>query len=57
MSKQKEEKPKTIADQLWDIALDMCDHYCKYPEQWHGDPVQLSETEICQNCPLHRLNG
>ena len=57
MSKDKTEKPKTITDQLVDIAEEICDHYCKHPDKWHGDLEDLAESEICKNCPLHRLNG
>lgn len=48
---------KTIKEQLLDIAEDICDNYCKYPEQWHGDREDLYESETCRNCPLNKING
>ena len=48
---------KTITEQLCEIAEAMCDMYCKYPEQWNGDPEELHESDVCRNCPLNKLNG
>lgn len=32
----------------------ICDNYCKYPDQYDEDSegIPLSESEICQNCPV-----
>ena len=46
---------KTITEQLCEIAEAMCDMYCKYPEQWNGDPEELHESEVCRNCPLTKI--
>ena len=48
---------KTVTEQIQDIVSEFCDKYCKYPEQWDEEKegVQLSESEICKNCPLTRL--
>ena len=52
---------KTIAEQLEDICTEICDHYCKYPNQ----PIPDGKTEDwlftdndspCNNCPLSRLH-
>lgn len=50
-----ENKPISIL--LSEIADEICDKYCKYPDTWdeEAEGVQLCESEICQNCPLNRL--
>ena len=48
-----QEKP--IPDQLEDAVSEMCDHYCKFPEQWDGDPDEFHESEICRKCPLTKV--
>lgn len=51
------EKQKTITQQIEDIVTDICNNYCKYPDTWDEDRegCELSESEICANCPLGRL--
>lgn len=48
---------ETIALELEHIAAQICDKYCKYPEQWEEEKEgkELYESEICKNCPLTRL--
>ena len=48
---------ETIALELEHIAAQICDKYCKYPEQWDEEKEgkELYESEICKNCPLSRL--
>ena len=58
MSKKvKEEKPKTITQRLEEIAEDICNNYCKYPEQWNEDKMgmELSESKFCQECSLSKI--
>lgn len=43
---------KTISQQLESIAEEICDNYCKYPEKWNEEDGELSDSEICRNCPL-----
>ena len=47
----------TIPQILEEVVEEMCQKYCKYPEQWDEEKegVELSESEICANCPLNRL--
>lgn len=49
--------PKTIAQQIQDVVDDMCTNYCKYPEtrDEEAEGCDLSESEVCANCPLSRL--
>ena len=51
------EKIKTIAQQLEEVVEEMCDKYCKWPEMWDEEMegCELSESSICQNCPLNKL--
>lgn len=48
---------ETIPKILEQVTEEMCDKYCKYPEQWdeEAEGVELSESDICKNCPLNRL--
>lgn len=44
-------REKTFPETLEEVKVEMCDNYCKYPEQ-------LSEEELndkCEECPLGRL--
>ena len=48
---------KTIAQQMEQIVEDVCRNYCKWPEKWDDsmEDCELSESSICQNCPLNKL--
>ncbi|MCR5755530.1 MAG: hypothetical protein K6G30_12065 [Acetatifactor sp.] len=47
---------KTITKQIEEIAEDFCTHYCKYPDNWdYEKDGELSESNICNNCPIGRL--
>lgn len=48
---------KRITEQIEEIAEDFCNHYCKYPDNWdeEREGYELSESDICANCPLSRL--
>jgi transcriptional regulator with XRE-family HTH domain len=50
-------KPKTITEQIQEIAEDFCIHYCKYPDTWdeEREGCELSESDICSNCPIGRF--
>ena len=43
---------RTVEKMLETLAEDICDHYCKYPDQWDEEGCELCESEICRNCPL-----
>lgn len=47
----------SISKQLEEIANEICNNYCKYPEQWDEEKegCELCESEHCKNCPLSRL--
>lgn len=39
------------------IIENICMNYCKYPDNWDEEKegVELSESDICRNCPLNEL--
>lgn len=51
------ERGKSITFLLTEIADEICEHYCKYPDIWdeEAEGKDLSESEICQNCPLNGI--
>lgn len=52
-----DQKLKSIPQILEDIVSEMCNSYCKWPEQWDEEAqgCELSESDVCANCPLNRL--
>lgn len=43
----------SISEQLEQIASEICDKYCRYPEIWDEEQDgQLADSEVCKNCPL-----
>ncbi len=50
---------KRIADldEIERAASDMCQHYCRYPLIWDEQLMnqELSESELCKNCPMSVL--
>lgn len=41
---------------LQKIVEEICDDYCKYPDQYlNSDELIESEDSPCNNCPLNRL--
>jgi hypothetical protein len=50
------DKPKTVLEMLEDIANDICNNYCKYPDQWDEEKNgPLCDSDVCANCPCNRL--
>lgn len=47
----------TVTEQIESIANEICNKYCKYSDTWdeEKESCELSESEICNNCPLGRL--
>lgn len=48
---------KTIPKILEEVVEEMCSKYCKWPDLWNEsmEDCELSESSICQNCPLNKL--
>ena len=52
-----DKEEKTIPQMLQEVVDVMCDKYCKWPDEWNEEAkgMELSESDICLNCPLNRL--
>ena len=55
MTEKKENK--SVTDMIEEVREKMCNEYCKYPDTWDAEKegMELSEIEICDECPLNRL--
>lgn len=44
-------------EELEQRAGEMCQHYCRYPLIWDEQVMnqELSESELCRNCPMSEL--
>lgn len=48
-------------DQIESIKCEICDHYCKFPEEYlekYDDSNEANEavmSEVCIKCPLNKL--
>lgn len=51
----------TIPEQIEEIVGEMCDKYCKFPEQAKREVEDIDEAQehlwndYCANCPLNKL--
>ena len=47
----------SITEILEEVKNDICNKYCKWPEEWDEEKegIELCESDICANCPLNRL--
>lgn len=48
----------TICEQIEKIKEQICDDYCKYPEQYQKrqlEDINEMVNKICKNCPLLKL--
>lgn len=47
---------ESIVTEIQNIAEEICDHYCKYPELYKDDE-DMAELldEHCQGCPVNKL--
>lgn len=44
---------RTVTQQLDRIAEEICENYCKYPDQYKDYDEMLND--VCDGCPLNRL--
>ena len=42
-----------IADIIEQVKENICDNYCKYPDQYESNETMIEEQ--CEKCPLCRL--
>ena len=54
--KAKKSLRELTEEYIEDVAKEICECYCKYPEQWDEgkEGMELIDS-ICSNCPLNRL--
>ena len=48
----------TITEQIESIKEQMCNDYCKYPDNWDAEKegCELWDSNLCaKECPLNRL--
>ena len=52
-----QKQPERISAILEQIAIEICERRCKYPDKWDEEAMgkELSESEVCQHCPLNRF--
>lgn len=43
-----------VRDTLEQVKAEICDEYCKYPEEYADDPEDVL-LAVCDDCPLGRL--
>ena len=49
---------KTAIDLIECVCDEMCNDYCKWPDEWDPDEhdgVDLCDSYVCDNCPLNKL--
>lgn len=46
-----------IIAQIGEVVEQICKDYCKWPDTYDEamEGCELSESSICENCPLNRL--
>jgi len=50
------QKGRSVTEIIDEVRERMCKKYCKYPYEWDEETQgELSESEICEKCPLNRL--
>lgn len=42
---------------LQQIKTEICDYYCKFPDQYSADDQYLIQENECIKCPLNQLTG
>ena len=47
-----EERKQTISEIIEEVKTDICDNYCKYPNEIRDEDELY---DICKKCPLVRL--
>lgn len=44
---------KSVAQIIGEVTSDICDNYCKMPEQYEDHDEMLDA--VCNDCPLNKL--
>lgn len=48
----KENEPETVSDIIESVKVEICDKYCKKPDEIKDEADLI---EVCEKCPLGRL--
>ncbi len=49
-------KEQTVTRLLEEIVGEICDHYCKYPEQYKdNDDIDEMCAKHCDHCPFNKI--
>lgn len=48
----KEDEPETVSDIIESVKVEICDKYCKKPDEIKDEADLI---EVCEKCPLGRL--
>lgn len=51
-----EVKPKSVTQIIEEVCNDMCNNYCRYTSESREHMDDNEVYEICDKCPLNRLN-
>lgn len=51
------DKGRQMLKEVENIIEEMCENYCKYPENWDEKKDGMLLNTICKDCPLNRLDN
>lgn len=46
---------KSVTQIIEEVCQDICDNYCKHPTLHTPDEWENVMDEVCENCPLNKL--
>lgn len=49
------DKLQNVTDIISKVTSDICDNYCKFPEQYTFEEFEKMLCERCNECPLDHL--
>lgn len=55
MNYKESDMDKSVTQIIEEVCQDICDNYCKHPTLHTPDEWENVMDEVCENCPLNRL--
>ena len=49
------DKQKSVVNVIEEVMNEVCDKYCKFPEQYTDEDEEKLYEKHCNNCPLNKL--
>ena len=49
------DKQESVVNIIQKVIEEMCNKYCKFPEQYSEEDEEKLYDEHCKNCPLNKL--